>query len=215
MATFNLGDGSGKFISGDEDDLINAFGGEDDVEAGGGNDTVNGGSGDDFIRGQAGNDQLFGDDGNDSLIGNEGNDELFGGNGTDFLDGLDGNDLLVGQGGEDDLLFGGDGDDTLITSDGHSTLHGGLGDDLFQIDAVNIPINDPPSISRSITIQDFTAGDDIIDVSQVIDNFGDLQNSLGTIRDQDGTSINIDGGVSTIFLDDISIDEVSADFFQF
>lgn len=82
-------------ICGDDDDnTINALGGEDVVRAKGGDDIVDGGEHDDEIYGEAGDDTLDG------------------GQGEDILDGGPGNDILIG-GENDDKLMGGDGSDTV------------------------------------------------------------------------------------------------------
>ena len=113
------------------DDLIEAYGGNDTVQAGAGDDTVYAGTGDDTVGGGTGNDQLYGGDGNDQIDGDAGNDSLYGEAGNDALHGGGGNDLIDGGDG-DDLLRGATGDDTLSGGTGDDTLEGGDGADLMQ-----------------------------------------------------------------------------------
>ena len=73
---------------GDEDNNIDALGGDDIINIGGGNDT---------------------------LLGNDGNDTLYAEEGDDFISGDAGTDILYGADGDDTYRFGrGDGHDTII-----------------------------------------------------------------------------------------------------
>ncbi|WP_417280346.1 Hint domain-containing protein [Celeribacter sp.] len=71
---------------GSNDDLIEAYGGNDTVYAGRGNDTV------------------YGGDGNDTIYGERNDDTLYGGAGNDTLDGGDGDDTIYGDGSEEVVL---------------------------------------------------------------------------------------------------------------
>ncbi len=71
--------------AGTNDDLIEAYGGNDSVFAGEGNDTVLAGDGDDRVEGNAGNDSLDGGTGNDVVYAGDGADTALGGDGDDFL----------------------------------------------------------------------------------------------------------------------------------
>ena len=82
---------------------------------------------------------------NDSVNGGDGFDDLKGGIGDDALDG----------GKDDDSLDGGDGNDLLQGGFGDDVMTGGAGADVFHI----IPGN------GADTITDFTAGEDLIDLS--------------------------------------------------
>ena len=124
--------------AGPNDDLIYAYGGDDDVSSGRGNDEVYGGDGNDGIEGSVGTDTLFGGDGNDevygdadedSLFGGAGNDRLYGGDDDDWVDAGIGNDTAHGDDG-DDSIDGGSGDDTLYGGDGDDEIDGGSGDDV-------------------------------------------------------------------------------------
>ncbi|WP_151717622.1 Hint domain-containing protein [Gemmobacter serpentinus] len=141
----------------DDDDLVQAGGGNDVVASGAGDDTVYGGTGDDTVAAGAGNDLAYGEEGddvlsgglgddtldggigNDTLNGDAGNDSLIGGEGDDSLNGGAGDDTIAGDAGNDsvaagdgdDLVSGGDGDDTLIGQGGSDTIAGGEGNDLI------------------------------------------------------------------------------------
>ncbi|WP_148096718.1 FG-GAP-like repeat-containing protein, partial [Aphanothece sacrum] len=77
------------------------------IAGGGGNDTIKGGSGNDLLEGEQGNDKIYGGEGDDFIIGGLGNDSL----------------------------FGDAGDDSLIDDSGANTLQGGLGNDIYLINA--------------------------------------------------------------------------------
>lgn len=88
-----------------------------------------------------------------AITGTSGNDSLVGSTGNDTIDGLAGNDTIRGVGGRD-LLIGGDGNDTLIREDAGEdfldehfldTLNGGLGDDVYDVYALNRSHADLPN----------------------------------------------------------------------
>jgi len=106
-----------------------------------------------FIQeGTAGDDELIGTAGSDRLYGYEGNDTLTGGDSNDLLRGGAGNDTLDGGAGND-LLYGGEGDDILT---------GGTGSDHFMIQ--------PGAIGDSTVITDFNLAEDVLDLSEVIND---------------------------------------------
>lgn len=124
------------------------------INASAGDDTVVGGIGDDFIRGQFGNDQIFGGDGADELQGNGGNDLIEGGSGLDSLTG--------GSGA--DTIFGGTGMDVIDGGAGFDLLAGGGGSDRFLL----------TNEGGTDSIADFTAGEDLLDVTALGVVFDDL-----------------------------------------
>ena len=120
-----------------------------------GSDTLNGGNGDDTLSGDSGADTLNGGNGNDALFGGRGRDTLNGGKGDDFLDGGNWIDTLDGGAGND-FLIGGNGTDTFVfeSGDGHDI------------------------------IDDFTSGDDKVDLSSFGISFDELNittNSEGNV----------------------------------
>ena len=136
----------------------------------------------DHIDGALGNDVIRGSNGRDTILGSEGDDDLFGGRGRDVLDGGADNDILNGGLGRD-VLTGGEGLDTFVFESG----------------------------SGRDTITDFTAGEDLIDLTAIesIDGFEDLR-----VRDtDDGALIDLDGG--RVLLAGIDADAVTADMFVF
>ena len=173
-------------------DVIRGGNGLDVVFAGGNNDTVFGDNGNDVINGESGNDILNGGDGDDVLDGGNGNDRLFGDSGDDLLNGGNGDDRLNAEDGDDviiggkgnDAIFGGRGDDTIAgvapnqSDPGFNeidTLQGGSGSDLFQLgDADDFyyddgqilsPGNIPIGLGDYGLIEDFTNGDDLIQLN--------------------------------------------------
>ena len=129
--------------------------------------------------------RIMANGGDDLILAGEGNDSIEGGAGNDTLLGEEGNDIIQG-GADDDWLYGGSGNDTFVFEAGHG--------------------ND--------TIQDFTDGEDLIDLSAFndIDGFNDL-----TITNDDGTAVidlSNDGG-GEIRIEDFDIANLSADDFAF
>ena len=173
-------------------DVIRGGNGSDVVFAGGNNDTVFGDNDNDVINGESGRDLLNGGDGDDVLDGGNGNDRLFGDSGNDLLNGGSGNDSLNAEDGDDviiggngnDVIFGGRGNDTIagVATDRSDpgfneidTLQGGSGSDLFQLgDADDFyyddgqilsPGNIPIGLGDYGLIEDFTNGDDLIQLN--------------------------------------------------
>lgn len=138
-----------------------------------GNDDLVGGKGDDTVYGEAGNDKLTGDVGADQLYGGDGNDRLYGWGGDDTLEGGDGNDRLSGNQG-DDVMKGQKGADTLIGADGDDVLNGGIGPDRIQGGSgadkatghtgLDTFVYATDEITTGDTIEDFTIGEDIIEL---------------------------------------------------
>ncbi|WP_299282093.1 tandem-95 repeat protein [uncultured Tateyamaria sp.] len=120
----------------DEDDDI--------IEAGGGNDTVEAGDGDDEVDGGTGDDVINGGDGNDTVDGGEGNDVIDTGNGDLAPDlGFPNDDGTPAPGfpfgfaadadpeDDRDSVDGGAGNDTISTGDDRDTITGGSGNDVI------------------------------------------------------------------------------------
>lgn len=134
-----------------------------------GSDTLVGARKNDTLRSKGGNDTLRGKGGNDQLSGNAKNDRLFGGGGKDRLSGDDGNDRLLGGGG-DDLLRGGAGDDTLNGQGGNDVLLGGAGTDQLVGGGGRDVFTFNTLLEGTDTIQDFTIGEDLLDLRSLLSN---------------------------------------------
>ena len=199
-------------------DVIDANKGNDKVYGGNGNDFIAGGLDNDMLYGQNGNDHLFGGSENDKLYGQNGNDTLNGGTGHDRLYGGSGNDVLNGGSGNDrlydghgnDTLRGGDGNDYLYFGIGtHSqsgwgadTAYGGAGADRFVFSGT----------SGFTSIMDFQDGVDLIHFNgSDVESMSDL-----TITDQPWrNSVKIEYAGGVIRVEDMSINDISADDFIF
>lgn len=133
---------------GSENDLIQAYGGDD---------TIHGGDGDDELRGHSGSDHIYGDAGNDRLYA----EALEVDKETDEneLNGGDGNDTLYGGFGKD-TYRGGDGIDTLsvdihendtgtITINIGGEIEGGItnGGDFVSDDVENVDCSDSTNVN--------------------------------------------------------------------
>ncbi|AUQ60997.1 Hemolysin-type calcium-binding protein repeat protein (2 copies) (plasmid) [Phaeobacter inhibens] len=163
-----------------DDNLLGGGAGNDEITGGDGNDTIFGGNGDDAanngLAGGAGNDVINGGAGADLLNGGDGNDTLKGGDGNDVLNGGADNDELRGGAGKDDV-DGGAGDDVIHTSLGGDDLLGGLGNDTFVLKAG----------TGETTIEDFGAGTDLLDISDLVDGGMTLADLLANAYEVDAT----------------------------
>lgn len=129
----------------------------------------------------------------DAIVGTEAADTLYGTSAIDTIAGLGGDDRLMGRGGHDmlyggtgqDGLSGGAGNDVLSGGDGSDMLAGGSGADTFAFKAGETGVDQ---------IWDFTLGEDVIDVSDLIaDTYGVVSSDLADfvqIVDPDGSDGN-------------------------
>ena len=162
----------------------------------------------DILAGDGGDNKLEGGDGNDDLYGGPagGDDMMYGGNGDDRIFGGRGNDILTGGEGND-LLKGGPGEDTLIADgDAMDVLNGGPDDDTFQFFPSNI---------GGGTIQDFTDGEDMIDLTEFtgISSMDDLD----IVSHGDNVRIEVSGAdyLTTIILSDFDVNNLGNSDFMF
>jgi len=146
------------------------------------------------LFGNAGIDVLEGGAGSDVLNGNLGDDALFGDAGADSLNGGIGNDFLSGGAGND-TLNGGQGNDFLI---------GGGGADIFVL-------SEPASGSSFDTIDDFQIGEDSLDVSDLADDFEDLN----IVTTDNGVAIFFSENQSVVLNNVSEADELTEDNFIF
>ena len=141
------------FALGDNFENLTLLGGEDLRGIGNELDNVvTGNAGDNVMNGASGADYLYGGLGDDLLAGAAGSDRLYGDDGDDELRGGDGLDRLFG-GADNDVLRGGMGVDYLT---------GGTGADVFQFVYSTDAGSDPTQADH---IMDFSAGEDMIDLS--------------------------------------------------
>ncbi|WP_299149975.1 tandem-95 repeat protein [uncultured Tateyamaria sp.] len=140
------GDPQGDMVDNGDNIFSNDPEDEDDdiIEAGGGDDTIRAGDGDDEVDGGTGDDIIDGGDGNDTVDGGEGDDLIETGNGDLAPDlGFPNDDgtpapgfpfgFAADEDPEDDRdsVDGGAGDDTISTGDDRDTITGGTGDDVI------------------------------------------------------------------------------------
>ena len=146
------------------------------VDIGGDGDVAPGGHGNDVltkiehvivddngsrVAGSDAANMLTGGDGDDVFNGGKGNDTLEGGDGDDELMGGDGDDMLMGGDGDDEF-DGGKGADMISTGEGSSTITLGDGADMVMLAADD-------TAGRTTSITDFKVGEDMIDVSDLLD----------------------------------------------
>ncbi|MCF8779888.1 cadherin domain-containing protein, partial [Vibrio sp. IRLE0018] len=125
-------------------------------------------------------------DADDHLLGGEGNDILFGQGGNDRLDGGVGEDTLYGGAGND-TLTGGSGNDILIGGLGDDILTGGDGVDIFKfVDQTGLRDGERD------TITDFTAGEDKIDLSDLLHT--NQNDSIDSLLESNEIGLTLNGG---------------------
>jgi len=166
--------------------------------------------------GTSGNDSMCSKPTGSSLTGLKGDDILFGFTGNDTLNGGDGNDYLPGHSG-DDYLIGGAGNDNLYGEDGNDTLIGGLGKDKFEGgNGSNLfvfqTIKDSgatattadlieDNIDRGGGLNDFTVGNDRIDLSAIDANLKTSGNQAfnfsGTTATKNSAWVSYDSSLYT------------------
>lgn len=145
----------------------------------------------------SGFENIFGSDFGDDLLGSSKANLIWAGNTGDEIEGGGGGDQLYGWGGNDDIR-GGSGADVIEGGGGGDDLRGGTGEDVFRYrDASDSGIK---AADRD-TIRDFTQGEDRIDLSEPLDNFGlflgtgPFTGSAGVVR------YAIANGKTTVFVD--------------
>jgi len=190
------GTGADEIWAGTGDDLVVAAAGADTIGGGLGDDTLNGGGGNDIffggrdagdtgvndvINGEGGADEIFAGAGNDSVDGGSGNDNIFSGAGDDTVDGGEGEDTLWGGGG-DDIFTGGAGADIFIFASGQ-------GDDTV----TDFSLTDD-ELRLTGTTTDFTSADDV---------------AAASVEQNGGLLIDLGGGDS-VFLEGLSLTDISS-----
>ncbi len=167
------------------------------------NDILAGDGEDNRLEGRGGNDDLFGGPagGDDEMLGGKGDDRIYGGRGDDTLTGGEGNDLLKGGPGEDILIV--DGNDMDV-------VNGGPGRDTFRFFPGNL---------GGGSIQDFTDGEDVIDLT-AFTNINSMDD-LDMVSHGDNVRIELSGTVSgtdyltTIILSDFDMSNLDSSDFLF
>lgn len=162
------GYGDDVLIGTEFDDWLKGNSGNDILFGGAGDDTIAGGSGSDVLSGGAGDDEMRGGRDDDRLTGGSGDDSLYGNSGDDFLDGGEGNDFIRGGAG-DDIIRANGGVDVASGDDGRDSFH--LDDD------------DGFVPGMVFVIEDFIAGEDIIDVSDLRQGGGATRSALDSNAD--------------------------------
>jgi Ca2+-binding RTX toxin-like protein len=98
----------------------------------------------------------------ENVIGSNQNDTITGGKTGNNIDGGAGNDSIISNAG-DDVVNGGPGSDVISGGAGYDNLTGGTGNDLFTF--LTIIDLGKRSSKRMDEITDFTAGEDLIELS--------------------------------------------------
>ncbi len=164
-------------LEGDEgDDRLNGDGYHDILFGGEGDDELLGGDGRDYLLGEDGDDELFGEAWNDTLLGGDGDDTLIGGEGNDVLWGGQFDHTPTAEEiaafRDEDIRF--DAELSDDPTNGNDVLEGGAGNDLLLLEAGDtgtggdgndqFDIRLDPRSDDLITIQDFNANDDIVEI---------------------------------------------------
>ena len=169
------------------------------------------------LVGSGHNDVLAGDGGDNRLEGGDGNDDLFGGP-------AGGDDVMLGGNG-DDRIYGGKGNDTLTSGHGHDLLKGGLGEDVLIADGDDMNVLNGgsgrdtfrffPSNLGGGSIQDFTDGEDVIDLTAFtgVDSMNDLD--IESYGDNVRIELSGTGYLTTIILSDFDMSSLDNSDFMF
>lgn len=195
------GAGNDKIIGNAAANRLTGGAGDDRLEGGVGTDILIGGAGADYLSGGSGIDTVdFSADGEavalslatggsggsamgdkyagiERVIGTAYGDIIAGGSLSETIDGGLGNDVLSGGAGND-VLNGGDGDDVLSGGTGYDVLTGGAGADTFKF---NLATEIGKVVKLRDIIADFTAGQDMIDLSGIDANTGVTGNQEFTL----------------------------------
>jgi len=138
--------------------------------------------------------------------------DIIGDDSSETLTGTDDNDLIRGLGGAD-TIDGGAGADTIFGGGGTNLLTGGTGNDIFGIEARSLASNGGSQIHD---IQDFTLGEDRIDLSFLnIASFEALLPFMTQSLDDLIITFENDGLTEQFILRDISFNDLSAADFIF
>jgi Ca2+-binding RTX toxin-like protein len=129
----------------------------------------------------------------DFLLGTGSGETLSGGQGDDILVGLGGNETLSGGLGND-LLLGGAGNDRLEGGAGLNILVGGAGTDTFVIDQSALT-----EINMVDVIVDYTHGEDMIDLSALLQSLGGAPNDPASV--EAAVRLSNDGTNTTLWVD--------------
>ncbi|WP_018139369.1 MULTISPECIES: retention module-containing protein [unclassified Thioalkalivibrio] len=101
---------------------------------------------------------------------------------NNVFEGSEANDVIVGT-NDDDVLFGGEGDDILIGGAGDDLLTGGAGDDVFLWNSGDEGSTDEPA---NDVVTDFGNGDNVLDVSDLLDGASESDVADFIIAEEDG-----------------------------
>lgn len=136
-------------VPGSNQDVIDAFGGDDVIYAGEEEDLAFGNDGDDTVYGEGGNDGIGGGDGDDFMSGGAGQDIVSGGAGNDTITG---DNDIVGDGG--DLLKGFTDDDLFINVGQDDTVEGGEDADGLDVDVLDLTgVADAVNAGGTLTVE--------------------------------------------------------------
>ena len=102
-------------------------------------------------------------------------------------EGREGGDDIISGGAGDDVIYAQEGDDIIIGGEGDDTLTGGSGDDIFVFENITDGVD---------TITDFTQGEDVLDISGLLQGYDALQDSI-----DDFVFATESGGNTTISVD--------------
>jgi Ca2+-binding RTX toxin-like protein len=163
---------------------------------GNGSGIISGTEKSDALDGRGGDDWLYGNGGKDELLGGTGNDHLFGGAGRDMLDGQDGDDILDGGSGND-RLTGGAGRDIFVVTPAAPGHGAGDVDDGDMLHFGTLAGRDGQGAGRDV-IEDFTRGEDRIDLSAFHTSFRELTADDRHGHDEPAVTLRTDGHDSVL-----------------
>jgi Ca2+-binding RTX toxin-like protein len=197
--------GADTIIAGEGNQTVYAAGGNDTVAGRSGNDQLSGGAGDDTISGDIGDDIICGGDGNDYLLGNRSDDQLYG---------CEGEDRLYG-GEQNDVLRGGSGNDFLSGDEGDDVLYGDSGDDTFAYGKLTGQLDFGNDVIKDFELDGPGRDGDKIQIVNLGSDFDTYAEVIGAAS-QTAEGVLFDfGNDRTLLVEDVTIANLSADYFVF
>ncbi|NVE93272.1 calcium-binding protein, partial [Altererythrobacter lutimaris] len=182
-------------------------------------EVINGTENDDDIQALGGNDEVFGGEGNDTIDGGDGDDRLFGEAGDDTIDGGEGDDLLSGDSGTN-ILRGGNGDDRILSFGEDDLADGGAGNDDIRVEFFGSdPVDPGAPLGTNPTVIGGTGNDIVTYFASGADGSIDLgadNDTLNLSLQGQNLNITLGTGIDTIVLSNLADIEVgSATIYDF
>lgn len=197
--------------NGSQDDLIEAYGGNDYIDSRLGRDTVYAGTGNDTIYSGADRDTVYAGSGNDTIDGGAGADRLYGEGGNDRF--------LLNNGFGADLIYGGETSESTGDVLDMSGLTTGVTVNLTSSNPETGTVNDGSSTASFYQIENIILGggrDTVVladgSGADSVQSFDMTDSGDGTTNDQlDVSGLTSDGGTTPVNTNDVVVTDTNGD----